>query len=147
MSRWGGANDINCPTVCGIPHPRATPRLESGRAHRHDPPQNPLNTDDRATRRVDLTLHKPWFALYWGIKPTVVVDGRGHPAQWGVGTWQAPADQTVTLGVFLFNRMWRFGRAELAVEPHQAPALVYRAPALPFLPGSIRAPQTKRSQA
>ena len=97
-----------------------------------------MNSDDPAARRIELTLRKPWFALYGGIKPTLVIGGRGQPAQWGIGTWQVPADETVVVGVYLFNRMWRFGRAEFALEPHDPPALVYRAPALPFLPGRIR---------
>jgi hypothetical protein len=92
---------------------------------------------DQPTRRIELTLHKPWFALYAGIRPTLIIAGRGQPVQWGVGTWQVPADETVVLGVFLFNRMWRFGEAEVALEPHHAPSLVYRAPALPFLRGRI----------
>ena len=91
------------------------------------------------TRRIELTLHKPWFALYALIKPTLVIGGRGQPAQWGLGTWQVPADETVLVGVFLFNRVWRFGRAEFALDPLDPPALVYRAPALPFLPGRIHA--------
>jgi hypothetical protein len=91
-----------------------------------------------ATRRIELDLHKPWFALYGRIRPTLVIGGRGQPAQWGIGTWQVPVDETAVIGVFLFNRMWRFGRAEFALEPHHAAALVYRAPALPFLPGRIR---------
>jgi len=89
------------------------------------------------TRRIELTLHKPWFALYARIKPTLVLEGRGQPAQWGPGTWQVPADETVLIGVFLFNRMWRFGQAEFALEPDDAPSLLYRAPALPFLRGRI----------
>ena len=95
-------------------------------------------TDDQATRRIELTLRKPWFALHGGIRPTLVIGGRGQPAQWGVGTWQVPADETVVVGVFLFNRVWRFGSAEFALEPRDPPALVYRAPALPFLRGRIR---------
>ncbi len=90
------------------------------------------------TRRIELTLHKPWFALYARIKPTLVIEGRGHPAQWGLGTWQVPSDQSVLIGVFLFNRLWRFGQAEFALEPDHAPALVYEAPMLPFLRGRIR---------
>jgi hypothetical protein len=97
-----------------------------------------MNSDDEGARRIQLTLRKPWFALYGGIRPTLVIAGRGQPAQWGIGTWQVPAHETVVVGVFLFNRVWRFGRAEFALEPHQPPALVYRAPALPFLPGRIR---------
>lgn len=98
-----------------------------------------MNSDDRAARRIELRLRKPWYALYAGIKPTLVIGGRGQPAQWGIGTWQVPANETVMVGAFLFNRMWRFGRAEFALEPHHPPSLVYRAPALPFLPGRIRA--------
>lgn len=90
------------------------------------------------TRRIELTLHRPWFALYAMVKPTVVVAGRGHPAQWGLGTWQVPSDETVVVGVFLFNRLWRFGEAEFALEPDRPPSLVYRAPSLPFLRGRIR---------
>ncbi|MGI9822869.1 hypothetical protein [Agromyces sp. Marseille-Q5079] len=90
------------------------------------------------TRRIELTLHRPWFALHWGVKPTLVIAGRGQPAQWGVGTWQVPSEETVIVGVFLFNRVWRFGQAEFALEPQQSPALTYRAPALPFLRGRLR---------
>jgi hypothetical protein len=93
-----------------------------------------------ASRRIELTLHRPWFALYAGIKPTLVIDGRGQPTQWGLGTWQVPADRTVTLGVFLFNRLWRFGQAEFTLEPDDPPAVVYRAPALPFTAGRMRTP-------
>jgi hypothetical protein len=91
-----------------------------------------------AARRIELTLHKPWFALYARIKPTLVIAGRGQPVQWGLGTWQVPADQPVVLGVFLFNRLWRFGQAEFVLEPTHPPALEYRAPALPFLRGRMR---------
>jgi len=104
-----------------------------------------MNADGQAARRIELTLHKPWFAVYARVKPTLVIGGRGHPAQWGIGTWQVPADETVVVRVFLFNRLWRFGQAEFALEPHDPPALVYRAPALPFLRGRIRAGATPPS--
>ncbi|GAA1823710.1 hypothetical protein [Agromyces salentinus] len=96
---------------------------------------------DRATRRIELTLHRPWYALHWGVRPTLVIAERGQPAQWGIGTWQVPADEPVRVGVYLFNRVWRFGQAEFDLEPQHPPALVYRAPALPFLPGRLRTPQ------
>lgn len=89
------------------------------------------------TRRIELTLRKPWFALYVGVRPTVVIEGRGHPAQWGVGTWQVPSDETVVIGAFLFNRMWRFGQADASLDPGETVSLVYRAPALPFLRGRM----------
>lgn len=89
------------------------------------------------TRRIEVALHKPRLALYARIKPTLVIAGRGHPVQWGLGTWQVPSDQTVIIRVFLFNRLWRFGQAEFALEPAHAPSLVYRAPVLPFLRGRI----------
>lgn len=97
-----------------------------------------MSASSRPTRRIELTLHKPWFALYARIKPTLVIAGRGQPAQWGPGTWQVPADEDVKIGVFLFNRMWHFGQAEFALEPRHPPALRYTAPALPFGRGRIR---------
>lgn len=93
----------------------------------------------RESRRIELTLRRPWFALYAGIRPTLVIGGRGQPTQWGHGTWQVPADEPVTLGVYLFNRGWRFGAAEVTLQPGDAPTLSYRAPALPFRPGRLRA--------
>lgn len=97
-----------------------------------------MSTDSTATRRIELVLHRPWFALYTGVKPTVVIQGRGQPAQWGRGTWQLPADRATVISVFLFNRMWRFGQAEFALEPDDGAPLLYRAPALPFLRGRMR---------
>lgn len=63
--------------------------------------------------------------------------GRGQPVQWGRGTWQVPADETVSVGVFLFTRLWRSGQADSALRPEDPPTLVYRAPALPFLRGRM----------
>ncbi|HEX5859885.1 MAG TPA: hypothetical protein VFY91_17390 [Microbacterium sp.] len=113
--------------------PQDAPRSADGGL----PAEVPGGAGGDTTRRVELTLHRPWFALYARIKPTVVVAGRGQPAQWGPGTWQVPSDRSVVLGVFLFTRMWRFGQAEFVLEPQDAPSVVYRAPALPFLPGRI----------
>lgn len=97
-----------------------------------------MSGGDDPTRRIELTLRKPWFAFYAGVRPTLVVEGRGQPVQWGLGTWQVRSDETVVIGVFLFNRVWRFGQAEFSLEPGDPPALVYRAPALPFLRGRLR---------
>jgi hypothetical protein len=97
-----------------------------------------VNPDETATRRIELTLHKPWFALYGGVRPTLVIGGRGQPVQWGIGTWQVPANEAVVIGVFLFNRLWRFGEAQFELEPDHTPGVVYRAPALPFLRGRFR---------
>ncbi len=90
------------------------------------------------TRRVELTLHRPWFALYVGIRPTLVIGGRGQPTQWGRGTWQVAADSPAEISVFLFTRVWKFGQASVTLEPSDAPVLEYRAPALPFRPGRFR---------
>lgn len=84
-----------------------------------------------------LELHRPWFALYVGIRPTVVIGGRGQPAQWGRGTWQVAAEGE-TIGVYLFARIWRFGAASVDVGPDDAGPFRYRAPALPFRPGRFR---------
>ena len=91
-----------------------------------------------ATRRIELTFRKPRFALYARIRPTLVIGERGQPTQWGVGTWQVPADRAVVIGVFLFNRVWRFGQAEFTLPPGGATSLVYRAPLLPFGRGKMR---------
>jgi hypothetical protein len=90
-----------------------------------------------APRRFELELRRP--RIGWYPKPTVVFDGHGHPAQWGTGTWQASADGSATVSVFLYNRVWRFGSASAAVTADGPARLVYRAPWLPFLPGSLRA--------
>lgn len=66
-------------------------------------------------------------------------DGHGHPAQWGVGTWQTAADGSAQVSVYLFNRVWRYGSASAVVTAEGPTRLVYRAPLLPFLPGSLRA--------
>lgn len=89
------------------------------------------------TRRIELTMRRPRFALYAGIKPTLVIGERGQPTQWGHGTWQVPADRSVTIGVYLFNRVWRFGQAETTLDPEDADAWEYRAPMLPFLRGRL----------
>lgn len=91
--------------------------------------------------RLELTLHKPW--LGWFPKPTVVVDGRGHPAQWGTGTWQIRDREKTEITVFLFNRLWKFGTARFTVEAGEQPTLRYSAPWLPFLPGRLRIDHTR----
>jgi hypothetical protein len=93
-----------------------------------------------ASRRVTLVLSKP---IGWFPKPTVVVGGRGHPAQWGEGTWQVDADGASELRVFLFNRVWRFGEASITIDPNTPDALTYRAPFLPFLRGRLGASGTR----
>lgn len=90
------------------------------------------------TRRIQLTMHRPRLALYAGIRPTLVVGGRGQPTQWGDGTWQVPADQPTIIGVYLYNRLWRFGQAEYVLSPDEESTLEYRAPMLPFRPGRFR---------
>lgn len=100
---------------------------------------DPSSTDALRSRRVELTLRRPRLRLYAGIRPTLVIRGQGQPTQWGHGTWQVPADESVTLGVFLYNRIWRFGEAEIVLEPGKAPVISYRAPVLPFGRGRISA--------
>lgn len=83
-------------------------------------------------------MHRPTLALYAGIRPTLVIGRRDQPTQWGRGTWQVPADETVVIGVYLFNRLWRFGRAEFSLDPGDESAWEYRAPVLPFTRGRLR---------
>ncbi len=77
---------------------------------------------------------KPPFA--WGARPTVTVDGVGQPAQWGTGTWAVPDAGGSTIGVYLFNRVWRFGAASVVVGP-TAQVVEYRAGLLPFARGRL----------
>lgn len=88
------------------------------------------------SRRLELVLRRSRFHLLPGVRPTVVIAGRGQPAQWGHGTWLVPADAPVEIGVFLFNRVWRFGEASQTVLPEHT-RLVYRAPLLPRGTGRI----------
>lgn len=84
---------------------------------------------------MSLSLHKPWFG--WFPRPTVVIDGRGHPAQWGTGTWQISTEEPTAITVFLFNRLWTYGAAELVLAAGQSPVLKYSAPWFPFLAGTL----------
>lgn len=92
--------------------------------------------DSAETRRFELTLNKP--RIGWFPKPTVVFDGRGNPAQWGTGTWRVNADGTTVLAIFLFNRLWRFGEAEVRVTGATPVAVTYTAPWFPFGRGRIQ---------
>lgn len=85
--------------------------------------------------RLELTLRKP--RIGWFPKPTVVFNGRGQPAQWGTGTWQVSADAPTEVTVFLFNRLWRFGTAEITVAAGSPVPLEYSAPLLPFGSGRL----------
>ncbi|OIH98378.1 MULTISPECIES: hypothetical protein [unclassified Curtobacterium] len=87
-------------------------------------------------RRVGLRLVRP--LLTWGARPTVTIDGVGHPAQWGTGTWAVADDGDTVVGVFLFNRLWRSGAA--AARVGDADELEYRVGSLPFLPGRLVVP-------
>ncbi|WP_281265645.1 hypothetical protein [Curtobacterium sp. 9128] len=86
-------------------------------------------------RRVELRIVKPAFA--WFARPTVTIDGVGHPAQWGTGTWAVPDEGTTALGVYLFNRAWRFGAASVTVTASDD-VLEYRGGLLPVGPGRLR---------
>jgi hypothetical protein len=85
--------------------------------------------------RLELILRKP--RLGWFPRPTVVLDGRGQPAQWGTGTWQVSTERDTTIEVFLFNRLWRFGAAKMVIGETRPSSLVYSAPWLPFRPGKF----------
>jgi hypothetical protein len=94
----------------------------------------PIAEPDRP-QRLRLTLHK--HAIGWHPKPTIVFADRGYPAQWGTGTWQVPDARPTTIKVYLFNRLWTYGRAEFRIDRAAPGALVYRAPMLPFGKGAL----------
>ena len=93
--------------------------------------------DAAKARRLTLTLHRPALALYPGVRPTVVMAERAQPAQWGVGTWQIDPAQPVVISVYLFNRLWRFGEAEIILAAGETGDVRYRAPLLPFGRGRL----------
>ncbi|MET4638280.1 hypothetical protein [Mycetocola sp. 2940] len=87
------------------------------------------------SERLELTLRKPWFGAI--LKPTVVFNGRGQPAQWGTGTWQVSAEAPTEVSVYLYNRLWKFGHAELLLAPGAPEPLAYSAPWLPVGRGRL----------
>ena len=95
-----------------------------------------MNPAAKEIRRFELTLRKPWPG--WVPKPTVVVNGTAQPTQWGTRNWKVPGTDSVTVTIFLFNRMWRFGEVEFAVGPGDGQQFTYSAPWLPYGPGKIR---------
>ena len=90
------------------------------------------------TRRLTIDLRRWPLRATFGVRPTVVVDDRTEPAQWGVGTWQVAADRPVEVAVFMFVAGIRFGVASYAVRADDD-RVVYRAPLLPFLRGRLEA--------
>jgi hypothetical protein len=87
-------------------------------------------------RRVELRITRP--VLTWFARPTVTIDSVGHPAQWGIGTWAVPDDGGTVIGVYLYNRVWRFGTATRTVGTDETEdRVVYRAGWLPFGPGRL----------
>ena len=89
------------------------------------------------TRRVSIDLRRWPLGIYFGLKPTIVIEGRAQPTQWGVGTWQLPADRDAEIAVFLYQAGMTWGRAAITLRPDDAPALEYRAPWLRFRPGRL----------
>jgi hypothetical protein len=85
--------------------------------------------------RFELVLVRPRLSLNPGVRPTVVLIGRGQPAQWGTGTWQKP-EGDVSVRIYLFNRLWRYGDAAASVQAGTT-RIVYHAPRLPFGRGRI----------
>jgi hypothetical protein len=86
-------------------------------------------------QRLRLTLLK--HPIGWHPKPTIVFAGRGYPAQWGTGTWQVPDERPTTIRIYLFNRLWTYGRAEFTIDATTPGALEYRPPLLPFGKGTL----------
>lgn len=68
----------------------------------------------------------------------MTIDGVGHPAQWGDGTWAVPDGGGTVIGVYLYNRAWRFGAASVVVAATTTDdAFEYRAGPLPVGAGRI----------
>lgn len=88
-------------------------------------------------RRLELRLVRAPFT--WFARPTVTIDGVGQPAQWGTGTWAVPDDGDTVVGVYLYNRVWRFGAVSVTVG--RADVLEYRAGLLPVGAGRLGPPE------
>ncbi|GAA3337723.1 hypothetical protein GCM10017714_05950 [Curtobacterium pusillum] len=92
---------------------------------------------------MELRITRPM--LTWFARPTVTIDGVGHPAQWGTGTWAVPDDGGAVIGVYLYNRAWRFGAASRSVTTADAGArFVYRSGLLPVGAGRIEQQRAHR---
>jgi len=89
-----------------------------------------------AKKRISIDLRRWPLRLTFGVRPTIVIDGRTEPAQWGVGTWLVPADRPVQVSVFMFVVGIRFGEATGTLGTMDA-RLTYRAPWLAFRPGRV----------
>ncbi len=96
----------------------STPRTIAGRSLAHMDSPQPSGT---TKRRITLDVRRP--LVTWGARPTVTIDGVGHPAQWGSGTWAVAEDGSTEVGVYCFNRLWRFGapRTRPWVTPSSSP--------------------------
>ncbi len=94
------------------------------------------------TRRVSIDLRRWPLGVYFGLKPTIVIEGRAQPTQWGVGTWQLPADRDTEIAVFLYQAGMTWGRATTTLRPDDAPALESRSPAIAGMSGRLGAPGT-----
>lgn len=97
-----------------------------------------LQPSGTTKRRITLDLGRP--LLTWGARPTVTIDGVAHPAQWGTGTWAVAEDGSTRIGVYCFNRLWRFGAASSPVG--DADDLAYRSGALPLGRGRLTTRRT-----
>ena len=81
--------------------------------------------DAQSMRRVTITLTRWPIGLAIGVKPTIVIEGRSQPTQWGEGTWLLPADRPTTIGVYLHFRGITWGRATRELLPTDHPRLRY----------------------
>jgi hypothetical protein len=82
--------------------------------------------DAQSMRRVTVVLERWPVGLALGVRPTIVIEGRSQPTQWGEGTWLLPADRATTVGVFLHVRGVIWGRASRELLPTDEPQLHYR---------------------
>ncbi|MGV8884831.1 MAG: hypothetical protein ACOH1T_04485 [Microbacteriaceae bacterium] len=80
----------------------------------------------KPVRRVTITLARSPFSLAFGVRPTIVIEDRAQPSQWGTGTWQLPADRDTEISVFLHFRGLTWGRARLVLHPEDIGRLTYR---------------------
>ncbi|WP_449373983.1 hypothetical protein [Arthrobacter psychrolactophilus] len=77
--------------------------------------------------------------MVWLVPQTHRRGGRrGSARAVGDPELEGPGDGAITVNIFLFNRLWKFGEADFTVAAGGSGAWRYSAPWLPFLPGKLR---------
>ena len=93
------------------------------------------------TRTITIDSRRlPRIATSW-VAPVVLLDGHRFPLGWGPRAFTVPADRPVRVQCEM-PYIFTYGRAEVVLEPHDAPELEYSAPATQWFAAELGAPGT-----